>query len=442
MFKYIILGLLLVKFATLSFAQEAPIVKSLSEAEEEIEIHSDADAEFHEWLDDFKKKLIKKYDINPEIVKKAFKNIKYEKKVIHADRKQPEFMKSFWSYYDSALKPERVANGKIKLKEHGKILDEVSKKYNVQPHILLAFWGMETNYGKILGKYNIIHALATLSFDQRRSEFFTNELIKALQIVNAGHIDSDKFIGSWAGAFGNFQFIPSTFISYAVDGDGDGKIDLINSFPDALNSAANYLSKMGWNGKYKWGRPVKISKKNKKAWSYVNSNEWKDVEFFKGIGVKKYNGGELPNTNIKAMLIAPDGIYGPVFMVYENFKYIMRWNASTNYALSIGLLSDAIISNSMPVFDRPSDWDDFKPMNNLQLEEIQKALKELDIYDASITGIYGKKTMKAIKKYQNMLLEGDEKVSKTGKAITEYKSGKPVISDGYPSIDLYEMLVK
>ncbi len=439
---YFIILFLFCCFVNPVFAQEAPIVKSLNDASEEIEIFSNVDAEFFEWLDDFKKKAIKKYDIKPEIVNKAFKNIKYEKKVIHADRKQPEFLKTFWVYYDSALKPERVANGKIKLKEHAKLLDDVYKKFNVQPHILLAFWGMETNYGTILGKYNVIHALATLSFDQRRSKFFTNELIKALQIVNEGHIDSSKFIGSWAGAFGNFQFIPSTFVAYAIDGNGDGKIDLINSFEDALYSAANYLSKMGWNGKYRWGRPVMISKNNKKAWEYVNSNDWESVKFFSSIGVKTYTGGKLPNTDIKAMLIAPDGIYGPVFMVYENFKYIMRWNASTNYALSIGLLADAISSNSMPVFERPSNWDSFKPMNNLQLKEIQKALKDLDIYDSSITGIYGKKTMKAIKKYQNMLLDGDEKVSKDGKEITTYKSGKPVISDGYPSMDLYEMLVK
>lgn len=436
--KYLILFILCL-FSHISLAQEAPAINALATATEDVETFDDK--EFKEWVEDFKKTAVKKYKIKQSIVDEAFRDIKYEPKIINYDRKQPEFMKTFWNYYDSALKPERVANGKIKLKQNAKLFYSVAEKYNVQPQILIAFWGMETNYGKYMGKHSIIPALITLAFDPRRSDFFTSELIKALQIVNAGHISIKSLKGSWAGAFGNFQFMPSTFMAYAVDGNGDGKIDLINNLEDAVNSAANYLSKMGWNGKYKWGRPVLVDKKDKNVWQYVNSNEWKDVNFFKSLGVKKYDGSPLPSSDISASLIAPDGVNGPVFLVYNNFKYIMRWNFSTNYALSIGLLSDAIVSNSTPLFDRPANWDKIKPMSTNQIKEIQEKLAKLDIYNAKVSGLYGKLTMKAIKKYQNMLLDGDKDVSPTGEEITTYKSGNPIIPDGYPSFDLYEMLI-
>lgn len=426
--------------SNLVFAQNAPAIKALEDATEEVEVFDDR--EFKKWVEDFKQKAVKKHKISQATVDAAFKNVKYEPKVISSDRKQPEFMKTFWSYYDAALKPERIANGKIKLKEHYKLFNKVAKEYNVQPQILIAFWGMETNYGMYIGKYNIIQTLTTLAFDPRRSEFFTNELIKALQIIDKGHMKVASMVGSWAGAFGNFQFMPSTFMAYAVDGNKDGKIDLINSIDDAVYSAANYLSKMGWNGKYKWGRLVSLDKKDKDLWEYVNSNEWKTVNFFRDLGVKRYNGSPLPKSDINASLIAPNGADGPIFLVYDNFKYIMRWNASTNYALSVGLLSDAIVSNSIPLFDRPANWNDVKPMTTVQIREIQEALKKLDIYDTAISGLYGKKTMKAIKKYQKMLLNGDSKVSPNETPITEYKSGNPVVQDGYPSFDLYEMLVK
>ena len=231
-------------------------------------------------------------------------------------------------------------------------------------------------------------------------------------------------------------------MAYAKDGDGDGKIDIINNIDDAVYSAANYLSKMGWDGKYKWGRPVFVAKNNKTAWEYINSNEWKTVNFFSSIGVKRYSGAPLPKSDISASLIAPDGVNGPVFMIYTNFKYIMRWNASTNYALSIGLLADAISSDTTLKLKRPANWEKLTPITSEEIKQIQEALKKLGLYSANTTGLYGKTTMQSIKKYQQMLLSGDKTVSADGKPVTVYKSGKPIIQDGYPSVDLYEMLVK
>ena len=432
----LVLLILFTIFSNFAFAQTAPAIQELKNAPEEIEGYNEQ--EFQKWLSDFKKKAHNKYKISEKTLNEAFKNVKYNPKVIIADRKQPEFMKTFWKYSDSALKPERIANGKIMLKKYKTLLSNVSEKYGIPKEIIVAFWGLETYYGTIFGNYNIIEALTTLSFDPRRSEFFTSELINALKIIDAGHMKPYQMKGSWAGAFGNFQFLPSTFQRYAVDGNGDGKINLTSDIADAMYSAGNYLSKMGWNNKYRWGRPVLIDKTNTSAWTYVNSNEWKSLSFFRSIGVKQLDGELVQNKDINASLIAPQGVEGPTFVVYDNFKYIMSWNASTNYALSVGLLSDALISDSVHLFDRPANWDKMKTMTTNQIKEIQEKLASLDIYDAKISGLYGKKTMKAIKKYQQMLLDGDRPVSKT--KVKKYKSGNPVIPDGYPSFDLYEQM--
>lgn len=425
-------------FSISSFAQNAPVIQELKDAPEEVEIYDDK--AFKDWLRDFKKKANKKYKISQKTLDEAFKGVKYNYNVIKADRKQPEFMKTFWRYYDTALKPERIANGKIMLKKYRTLLKNVSEQYGIPKEILVAFWGLETYYGAIMGNYNVIEALTTLSYDERRSEFFTSELIKALKILDAGYMTVPQMKGSWAGAFGNFQFLPSTFERYAVDGNSDGKKNITGDIVDAMHSAANYLSKMGWDNKIGWGAPVKIEKSNKKAWSYVNSNDWEPESTFRSLGVKTLDGKLVKNSDNMASLVAPQGVEGPTFIVYNNFKYIMNWNASTNYALSVGMLSDAIVSDSIPLFERPENWDKAPLMTTNQVKKIQEKLASLELYDAKVTGLYGKKTMRAIKKYQKMLLDGDEEVSPTGKEITTYKSGNPIIPDGYPSFDLYEQM--
>jgi membrane-bound lytic murein transglycosylase B len=436
--KILIVVLLLLARPTL--AQEAEIVDALKKAEPIEEVEAPDAARFAQWLAGFKKRARTKYKISEAIIEAAFKDAKYEQKVIDADRKQPEFMKSFWSYYDSALAQERIANGRLIMERHAKLLDSAARKYNVQPHILVAFWGMETNYGKNLGNHDVISALATLSFDERRSDFFTDELVAALRIIEAGHA-RPGFKGSWAGAFGNFQFLPDTFLRYAVDGDGDGNIDVYGSAADSIHSAANYLSKMGWDGRYKWGRPVSFGVGDMKIWRHVNSGEAKPLSFFAGLGVRAYGGGALPKGDMPASLVAPGGADGPVFLVYDNFHRIMKWNASANYAIAVGLLSDTFVSKSMPVFARKPGWESAKALSTAQLKEVQEALEKLGLYDAKISGIYGKKTTKAIKKYQEMLLSGDKKATNARAPVLKYKSGVAIIPDGYPSADLYDILV-
>ena len=304
-------------------------------------------AEFLKWVMDFKKTAKQQYKISDKVLNEAFKDIQYKHNIVKLDRNQPEFIKTFWGYYDDAVHPLRVRRGKAKMKEHEKLLKRVEKKYNVPASIIVAFWGMETDYGRNMGNSPIIEVLSILSFDHRRSKFFTAELVESLKILQSGKMNLDNMKGSWAGAFGNFQFLPSTYAKYGVDCDGDKKVDIRNSLPDAFCSAGNYLSKMGWNGNYRWGRPVKFDKNNKKIWAKVNSKDWKELSYFSKLGITRMNGSKLPKTKIKAKLIAPMGIDGPVFLVYKNFKYIMRWNNSTNYALSVGLLSDAITDNKI-----------------------------------------------------------------------------------------------
>lgn len=301
--------------------------------------------EFVQWLDGFKKIAREKHKIKDEVLNSAFKDVKFNPKIVETDRNQPEFVRTFWSYYENVIDTKRINEGKKRLINNQKLLKEVQKKYNVQPQILIAFWGIETDYGRNIGKSSILSTLTTLAFDHRRSSFFTEELVFALKIVQSGKISLENFKGSWAGAFGNFQFLPSTFTKYAVDGDKDGKIDPYNSLADSLYSAANYLSKMGWNGGQRWGRVVSFDREDQKIWREVNSKDVRNLDFFSKLGVKTQEGKLLPKASVKARLIAPMGIEGPVFLVYENFTYIMRWNNSVNYALSVGLLSDYIVSN-------------------------------------------------------------------------------------------------
>ncbi|MCL2438889.1 MAG: lytic murein transglycosylase [Alphaproteobacteria bacterium] len=345
----------------------------------------------------------------------------YDAEAIKKDRSQPEFVRSFWRYYDSALRQDRIDGGRAALKKHRAIFDAAYKKYNVPPAVIAAFWGMETNYGAFFGNHHLASALTTLAFDGRRARFFSDELANLIRLVAAGHLNADAK-GSWAGAFGNFQFMPSSVLSFAIDGDGDGRIDLIGSVHDSIFSAANYLNRMGWNDKQRWGRPVSFAEDNVLAWRNVNTYENKTVNEWARIGIRTYGGGVLPKSTMEAMLIMPQGATGPAFLVYPNYRIIMRWNASTAYALSIGMLSDVIAGEPVATLKRPKT--DVRMLSIDQLREMQKrAGVEPD-------GILRRDTLRAIKAYQQRLVDG---------GTTHYKSGRRIFPDGYPDMDLFEM---
>jgi len=228
----------------------------------------------------------------------------------------------------------------IELEKHRALLEEVGKAYGVQPQYIVALWGIETNFGSNTGGFDVIDALGTLAFEGRRAEFFGKELMNALKIIDNGHITAANMKGSWAGAMGQSQFMPSSFNAYAQDYNRDGKKDIWGTKADVFASAANYLSRSGWKGDEKWGRLVSTRGTFPSAWN--DRKNMKSLSVWRDRGVTLPNGAPLPHADIKGALVAPDGVNGPVYMAYGNYNVIMKWNRSTYFATSVGLLADAI----------------------------------------------------------------------------------------------------
>ncbi len=299
------------------------------------------DQNFDQWVQTFKIDA-QKQGISQDLLDRAFVNVKPIPRIIELDRKQPEGKWTFAQYKDRVISDARIAQGRKMYRQHRTELDKMSARHGgVPPEVIVALWGVETSYGNNTGGFDVVPALATLAYDGRRSEFFSKELVNALKIIDQGHIDLANMKGSWAGAMGQNQFMPSSFFAYAVDGNEDGRKDIWNSLSDVFASTANYLDKSGWNEGEKWGRPVKIPQGLPA--SLANDKIKKSLNEWKGMGVTQTNGQPIPVVaGMKASLIAPDGLDGPAFLIYDNFRVFKRWNNSTYFATSVGLLSDAI----------------------------------------------------------------------------------------------------
>ena len=302
--------------------------------------------------DDFNKWLInyKKYAVNQGISKKtvdeAFQNTRLLKRIIKYDRNQPEFIEKTNVYVGKRVNKQKVIYAKKLIRNNNNLLNKVEKKFSVPKNYLVALWGIETVFGKHKGKVDIISALATLSFDKRRSEYFSRELITLLKLIDNEIVSLDDLKGSWAGAHGNFQFMPSSIKNYAIDYNKDGKIDLYESLEDSFASAANYLKTIGWD-KNPWGVKVKLSKKlDSKNFTYDARKLAKQKK------VKDWvkNGILLPknfkiNPNTKARLVKPDGKISEVYMVFNNYEKLLNWNRSLRFAITIGIFAD-LLSNA------------------------------------------------------------------------------------------------
>ena len=297
-------------------------------------------ATFDNWLRDFEKEAISK-GISPLTLEKAFKSIKPIPRVIELDRRQPEFTLTFKQYLDRVVSKRRTKIGKSKLIKHQELLSKVSREFNVQPRFIVALWGIETDFGRITGGFPVISSLATLAFDGRRSSFFRKELILALKIIEDGHITAEAMKGSWAGAMGQNQFMPSSFHSFAIDYDGDGSADIWNSLPDIFASIANYLSKSGWKGDQNWGRPVSLPTTFPKK--LVGKKVKKKIQYWSELGVKKANGMRLPIAKMSASIVKPEkGGLGPAYIIYNNYRVILKWNRSNYFATAVGILADSL----------------------------------------------------------------------------------------------------
>ena len=303
-----------------------------------------AEETFDSWLLSYKAFALKN-GISQETINVAFENVKFLDQVIKYDRKQPEFFEDTITYVSKRANILRVHKAKKLLKKNTNLFIDIEKKFLVEKEILLALWGIETNFGKHVGKMDIISSLATLSYDKRRRDFFSSQLLILLKLIDNKLLNPKTLYGSWAGAYGNFQFMPSTINKYAIDYDGDNKIELKLSLEDSLASAANYINKIGW----KKGQPCfyKVELTNKINKKYINSsarqiNYRLKVSKWKKKGVVNFNGTDL-NSDLKAALILPDGKPGsPTFLIFENYEKILKWNRSLRFGISVCTLANMI----------------------------------------------------------------------------------------------------
>ena len=348
---------------------------------------------FEEFLDQVRKTATEQ-GVSKSTIDKAFFELTPRPSAIASDKAQAEFNQNFWHYVNKRVSKVRLNNGKDTLKKNASLLTKASEKYGVPTYVIVAFLGLESNYGNYMGSESLIRSLATLAYDQRRSKFFTRELIAVLKLMDKKTIPFDA-TGSWAGAMGAVQFMPTNVIAYGVDANNDGKVDLWNEKADIYASAANFLNKLGWKKGEKWGREALIPKNFN--YQLTGLNNEKTVNEWAALGVRRGNNSNLPKSNFKASLIVPMGHKGPAFLVYRNFDAIMGWNRSILYALSVAYLSDRLNGNaklSAKTIDEPL-------LSKEDIMQIQNTLNLLGYDTGTPDGMAGSKTRQATRKFQS-----------------------------------------
>nr|MBF0221906.1 lytic murein transglycosylase [Desulfobulbaceae bacterium] len=295
--------------------------------------------DFAQWLTALKYEALQD-GVSAETLDKAFEKVKPNELVLKLDRNQPEFKLTLETYLNRAVSTSRVLKGRAKLKENKEILDEVAKSYGVQPRFLIALWGVETDFSRVLGSFPVIESLVTLAYDPRRSSFFRKELLHALHVVDGGLATVKTLEGSWAGAFGGLQFLPSVYRIYAQDFNNNGQVDIWHEPGDLFATGANYLAKSGWRSDQTWGRQVLLPEAfNSKLLGFDTS---KTISEWQALGVRRLNGTDLPDRDFPSSIIQPDKEDPRLFLVYNNFHTLLKWNRSNYYAVAVGLLSDML----------------------------------------------------------------------------------------------------
>ncbi|WP_296044272.1 lytic murein transglycosylase [uncultured Alteromonas sp.] len=351
--------------------------------------------------------------ITPAIAEQVFANINYQPRVIELDRSQPEFVQTFPGYFSKRVNDWRINKGRQLAGEHKVLLQDLVKQYGIPAQYLLAFWGLETNFGGYKGKMPVLDSLATLACDPRRSTFFTRELLTAVKLLEAQSLEQEKMVGSWAGAMGHTQFMPSAYANYAIDGDGDGQINLWDSEADALTSAANFLSQLGWQPGFRWGREVTLP--DGFDYSLLGYSKRRTVSEWNKLGITRANGDALGSSDMNAYLVMPAGHEGPTFLAYPNFRVIMRWNNSEFYAIAVGRLADRIAGDGELVASLP-------PLPNYRRDDIkamQEQLNQKGIDVGGADGILGPATREGIREFQRR---------------------SDMIADGFPSLAVMQAL--
>ncbi|MBZ0329940.1 lytic murein transglycosylase [Halomonas sp. ANAO-440] len=355
-----------------------------------------APADFNAWLANFRREA-RSEGISERTLARALDGVRYRPRVIELDRSQPEFVRPIWQYLDSAVSSARIQQGRAKLAEHRDTARRMEERYGVPAEIIVAIWGIESNYGGNFGDFSTLEALATLAFDGRRSDFARGELMAALRIIETGDIPPERMVGSWAGAMGHTQFIPSSFEAYAVDGDGDGRRDIWGSIPDVMASTANYLARAGWQTGQPWGVEVRLPDDFDYAQTELTtrraSREWAAQ------GVRGVSDGALPEF-AEASVIAPAGADGPAFLVGPNFRAILRYNNATSYALAVGTLANEIAGRNGIHGSWPRGEE---PLSRSQVREMQQALNARGFDVGTPDGIMGPNTRRGLRSYQRSI---------------------------------------
>ena len=379
-----------------------------------------ADTEFDNWKREFREYAINQ-GISPDTIDTAFRGLLLDPKIIENDSYQSEFVKPIWKYLDSAVSKKRVSTAKEMLAEHQELLNKIEQTYGVEREIIVAIWGIESNFGSNYGNKSIIRSLATLAYQGRRQEFANKQLLAALRIIERGDIASSQMIGSWAGAMGQTQFIPTTYEEYAVDFDGDGKRNLINSLPDALASTANYLSKSGWKTGEAWGQEVSLPKHF--DWPLADMKTWLGVGCWSHTGITQINGELLTqafktNTDERSAILLPAGHKGPAFLVNNNFKVIKRYNNANSYALAVSYLGNQMMDRENVIAQWPVDD---VMLTRSERTDLQKMLSDSGFDTQGVDGRIGPNTRSALRAWQ--------------KSVN-------LVPDGYPNKVLFESLKK
>ena len=370
---------------------------------------------FSEWQANFRVQALNA-GVSPQVFDNAFAGVTPDMSVIKADRSQPEFSRPVWEYLDGALSPLRVRNGQRLLEQNAELLTRIEQRYGVDRQALVSVWGMESNFGSFQGNKSVIRSLATLAYEGRRPEFAQSQLIAALKIIQEGDITAEKMLGSWAGAMGQTQFIPTTYETHAVDFDGDGRRDIWNSSADALASTAHYLQSSGWKQGQPWGFEVQLPAGF--DYALADGSVRKSVSEWQKLGVTLPAGVQAPTgtQELSATLLLPAGYRGPAFLVLDNFRAILRYNNSSSYALAVGLLSQRFNGGGTILGDWPKDD---LPLSRSERIELQTLLTQRNYDAGNPDGIIGANTRKAIRSAQQAF-------------------GWP--ADGYPSHKLLERL--
>jgi lytic murein transglycosylase len=367
---------------------------------------------FEKWLADFKQEALAK-GISPRVLAEAAPDMTFDPAIIRRDQGQAVFNLTFLQFSDKLLAGYRMANGREAMKKHARLFAEVEKAYGVPAPVLTAFWGLESDFGKVFGNYKILRALTTLAYDCRRPDFFRTQLLAALQIVQNGDQRVSDMIGDWAGEFGGMQFTAADYLKNAVDFDGDGRKDLIRSIPDTLASAANFLVHLGWQRGQPWLQEVHVPAQM--PWQEADLNIQHPVSQWLAWGVRPAY-GKLPAGDMQASLLLPMGRHGPAFLAYPNFKAFLGWNSAYVYSTTVAYFATRLAG--APVVSHAAAKT-VQPLTTAQMMELQRLLNKHGYDVGDIDGKLGNATREAVKKAQ-------------------IKTGLP--ADSYPSAELIEKL--